>query len=192
MKGELAADKIKAASGKRHRRAIRLDPGDTRHLQARLSQHAEWAVEANIRGTRHQAAVGDQLISSSAADIQNGRISRFAFPGKGQKLGIGRARPIGLGVVKMRDLIVIYLWLSPHRASAAPRDRPRLEAAWASRARDISRLFEFFVRLIQAWRSNTPKIAIVAAALMPIAHITTVSLPSTAASRLSIEDSLFS
>lgn len=118
MKGELAAHEIKAPHRKRQRRAIRAQPGELRRLEASLSQHAERPIEARVPGVWQRNAVRDQLISGTAADVQNRQIGRCPLFGKRQQLRIRRARPIWLRVVKMRDLVVVYPCEAAHRGSA--------------------------------------------------------------------------
>ncbi len=116
MKGELAADKVKTAGRKRQPRTVGAHPGNVRRLAPSLAQHAERSVEADTPSVRQQRdAVGDQLISGAAADIQNGQASGGTPFGKRQQFRIRRARPKGLRVIKMRYLVVVH-----------PREAPRM------------------------------------------------------------------
>ncbi len=75
-------------------RAIGPYPGDIRHLQARLLQHAERPIETAIPDIWHCAAVGDQLdFRGAAADIWNNQISGFALCDERQKLEIKPRAP---------------------------------------------------------------------------------------------------
>ena len=114
----MRANKIKAAGGKRQRRAIRAHPGNIRCFSPSLSRHAERSVEAGVPGTPRREAVGDQLISSAATDVQNRQIREFALSGKRQELPIGLARAIRLRIVKIGNLVVIYSCEATRQGSA--------------------------------------------------------------------------
>ncbi len=114
MEGELVGDVVKTTVGQGWGGAVGLYPVNITGFGTGLTEHAVREIEADHEGIGQMAAVGDELIASAAAHVEDspGRLIR----GESDQVRVRLFVAIGLGVVEMGDSVVVDLsrWRRRH------------------------------------------------------------------------------
>jgi hypothetical protein len=110
MQSILIGDDIKARIRERRIATVCLYPEDVLSLASGLGEHPIGQIHAHEQGLGERRAIGDQLIASPTPQIQDREACprhRGMCAQEGQHVGINRLVAVWLGIIQMRNLVVL-------------------------------------------------------------------------------------